>query len=64
MRTFSHLTQEERYHIYIMQKKKISLGKIAKGMGRDKSTMSRELRRSPLWVSLSASPYQGSTARY
>jgi hypothetical protein len=38
MRTFNHLTQEERYHIYIMHKKKISLGEIAKGMDRSKST--------------------------
>ncbi|HEY4964211.1 MAG TPA: IS30 family transposase, partial [Candidatus Saccharimonadales bacterium] len=45
MRTFNHLTQEERYHIYIMHKKNISLGEIAKDMGRHKSTISRELRR-------------------
>jgi IS30 family transposase len=45
MRTFNHLTQEERYHIYIMHKKKTSLGEIAKDMGRNKSTISRELRR-------------------
>ena len=45
MRTFNHLTQEQRYPIYIMHKKKISLGEIAKDMGRNKSTISRELRR-------------------
>ena len=45
MRTFNHLTLEERYHIYIMHKKNISLGEIAKDMGRHKSTISRELRR-------------------
>ena len=45
MATFNHLTQEERYHIYIMHKKNISLGEIAKDMGRHKSTISRELRR-------------------
>lgn len=45
MRTFNHLTQEERYHIYIEHKKKVSLGDIAKAMGRSKSTISRELRR-------------------
>jgi len=45
MRTFNHLTQEERYHIYIEHKKKVSLGDIAKDMGRSKSTISRELRR-------------------
>lgn len=45
MRTFSHLTQEERYHIYLMLKKKVSLNEIAKDIGRSKSTISRELRR-------------------
>ena len=45
MRTFSHLTQKERYHIYIMHKKNISLEEIAKDMGRHKSTISRELHR-------------------
>ncbi len=45
MRTFVHLTQEERYHIYIMHKKNISLSEIAKDMGRNKSTISRELVR-------------------
>ena len=59
MRTFNHLTQEERYHIYIMHKKKFSLGEIAKDMGRNKSTISRELRRNKgkLRVSLSASTH-------
>ena len=45
MRTFNHLTQEERYHIYIMHKKKVSLEEIAKDIGRNKSTISRELQR-------------------
>ena len=45
MRTFNHLTQEERYHIYIMHKKNVSMGDIAKDMGRDKSSISRELHR-------------------
>jgi len=45
MTTFNHLTQEERYHIYIMHKKNISLGEIAEDMGRHKSTISRELLR-------------------
>jgi IS30 family transposase len=43
MRTFNHLTQEERYHIYIMHKKMFLWGDIAKDMGRDKSSISREL---------------------
>ncbi|MDO9138721.1 MAG: helix-turn-helix domain-containing protein [Methylobacter sp.] len=45
MRTFTHLTKEERYHIYLMHKKKVSLEEIAKDIGRSKSTISRELRR-------------------
>ena len=45
MRTFNHLTQEERYHNYIMHKKNISLDEIAKDMARHKSSISRELRR-------------------
>jgi IS30 family transposase len=45
MRTFNHLTQEERYHIYIMHKKIVPMEDIAKDMGRDKSSISRELQR-------------------
>ena len=43
--TFTHLTQEERYHIYIEHKKKVSAGQIAKDLDRDKSTITRELQR-------------------
>ena len=45
MSTYTHLTQEERYHIETMRKQKISLNSIAKGMGRARSTLSRELKR-------------------
>ena len=45
MSTYTHLTQEERYHIETLRKQKVSLSKIAAGMGRHKSTLSRELRR-------------------
>lgn len=45
MSTYTHLTQEERYHIETMLKKKFSLNAIAKGMGRAGSTLSRELKR-------------------
>jgi len=45
MSTYTHLTQEERYHIETLRKQKVSLSKIAAGMGRHKSTVSRELRR-------------------
>ncbi len=43
--TFIHLTQEERYHIHIEDKKKVSAGQIAKDLDRDKSTITRELQR-------------------
>lgn len=45
MRTFNPLTREERSHIHIMHKKKVSLGEIARNIGRNKSTISRELQR-------------------
>lgn len=45
MCTYTHLTQEERYHIQTLLKQKISLSDIAKGMGRNKGTISRELKR-------------------
>lgn len=45
MSTYTHLTQEERYPIELLRKQKVSLSKIAHGMGRHKSTLSRELRR-------------------
>ena len=45
MNTFNHLTEAERYHIYIEHKKKIAPAQIAKDMGRHRSTISRELRR-------------------
>jgi len=38
MRTFTHLTKEERYHIYLMYKKKVSLEEIVKDIGRSKLT--------------------------
>ena len=43
--TYIHLTQEERYHIYIEHKKKVSAGQIAKDLNRNKSTITRELER-------------------
>ena len=45
MSAYSHLTQEERYHIEIQRKQNISLGKIAAEMNRSKATISREIRR-------------------
>jgi IS30 family transposase len=45
MRTFHHLTTEERYHIYIENKKGKSLSDIAKDISKHKSTISRELAR-------------------
>jgi len=43
--TYTHLTREERYHIETLLKQKLSLNAIAKGMGRNKGTLSRELKR-------------------
>jgi IS30 family transposase len=45
MSTYTHLTQEERYHIETMRKQKVSLNQIAAGMGRHPSTLGRELKR-------------------
>ena len=43
-KTFTHLTQEQRYHIYKL-KGKMSLRKIAENLGCSPSTVSREIRR-------------------
>ena len=45
MRGYTQLTQEERYQIYVLKKEKVSLTRIAELLGRNKSTISRELRR-------------------
>ena len=45
MRSYTHLTQDERYHIYGLRKSGMSLTGIAREMRRNKSTVSRELRR-------------------
>jgi IS30 family transposase len=42
---YTHLTEDERYHIYELHVEKQPLTSIAKQLGRDKSTISRELRR-------------------
>lgn len=44
-RTYTHLTQCERYHTEVQLQQGISLSKIAAAMGRHKSTLSRELKR-------------------
>lgn len=43
--TYTHLTQDERYQIYILKKAGHDQSAIAKIMERDKSTISRELKR-------------------
>lgn len=43
--SYTQLTQEERYQIYILKKAGNDQTTIAKLLGRDKSTISRELRR-------------------
>lgn len=45
MRTYKHLTQEQRYHISALLKIEKKASDIAKIVGVDKSTMSRELSR-------------------
>jgi len=45
MRGYTQLTQEERYQIYILKKAEYSQAEIAGLLERDKSTISRELRR-------------------
>lgn len=43
--TYTHLTQEERYQIHALKRQNISLTRIAAELGRDRSTISRELKR-------------------
>ena len=45
MRTWTQLTQTQRYQIYTLQKMGHQQTEIAKFIGVDKSTISRELRR-------------------
>jgi IS30 family transposase len=45
MRCYTQLTQQERYQIYILKKAKHRPSEIARMLKRDKSTISRELRR-------------------
>ena len=45
MSGYTHLTQEERYHIETLRKQGISNTAIARGMGRHPSTLGRELKR-------------------
>ena len=45
MQGYAHLAQEERCHIELMHRKSVSIRRIAAGMGRSPSTVSRELRR-------------------
>jgi IS30 family transposase len=45
MRHYTHLSLEERAMIGLYYNKGLSLGEISKEVGRDKSTLSRELRR-------------------
>lgn len=45
MRGYTQLTQEERYQIYVLMKAGHNQSEIAAVLGRNKSTISRELRR-------------------
>lgn len=43
--TYTHLTQDERYQIYILKKAGHKQSEIAEVMGRSRSTISREIKR-------------------
>lgn len=43
--TYKHLTQEERYQIYVLKRQNISLARIAEELNRSRSTITRELKR-------------------
>ena len=45
MTRYTHLTEHERYHIYLMNQQHCTLTEIAKTMGRSRSTISREIKR-------------------
>ena len=45
MRTYTQLTREERYQIYALKQADHRQAEIATILGRDKATISRELRR-------------------
>ena len=45
MKKYNHLTQRQRYTISVCLKEKISITQIARLIGVDKSTVSREIRR-------------------
>lgn len=45
MRRYTQLTEEQRYQIYILMKASHTQSEVAKLLGADKSTMSRERRR-------------------
>jgi IS30 family transposase len=45
VKKYTHLTEAQRYYIYLMIKQGFSLRFIAKTMGRSVSTISRELKR-------------------
>ena len=45
MTRYTHLTEHERYHIYLMNQQHCTLTEIAKAMGRSRSTISREIKR-------------------
>ena len=43
--TYTHLTQDDRYQIHALKRQNISLASIAAELQRDRSTISRELKR-------------------
>lgn len=45
MKTYRHLTENQRYHLYMFLKEELSLTEISKKLGFHKSTISREIKR-------------------
>lgn len=45
MKSYNHFTPNERECLYLLLKNNYSITQIAKELGRDKSTISREIRR-------------------
>ena len=44
-RVYKHLSARDRHMIFVLRKQRLSLSEIARRIGKDKSTVSRELRR-------------------
>jgi IS30 family transposase len=50
MKSYTHLTEPERYHIHMMNKQNYTLTEIASTMDRNKSTIGREIKRTVIVI--------------